>query len=61
MARAASEAGITSPATLVVGEVVDAIPLQQMGELVAGAADRPVVSDVVESAGLRTGTEEVGR
>jgi uroporphyrin-III C-methyltransferase/precorrin-2 dehydrogenase/sirohydrochlorin ferrochelatase len=61
MARAASEAGITSPATLVVGEVVDAIPLQQMGELVAGAADGPVVSDVVESAGPRTGTEEVGR
>jgi uroporphyrinogen III methyltransferase/synthase len=59
--RAAAEAGIASPATLVVGEVVDAIPLQQVGELVASAGVGPGITDVVASAGLHPGIEEVGR
>jgi uroporphyrin-III C-methyltransferase/precorrin-2 dehydrogenase/sirohydrochlorin ferrochelatase len=61
LARAAAEAGITSPATLVVGEVVDAIPLQQVGELVASAGAVPGTHDVVAVAGPRPGIEEVGR
>ncbi len=59
--RAAAEAAIASPATLVVGEVVDAIPLQQVGELVASAGVGPGITDVVASAGLHPGIEEVGR
>jgi len=61
MARAAMEAGITSPATLVVGEVVDAVPLRQVGELVASAGAGPGIHDVMANAGLRPGSEEVGR
>jgi uroporphyrin-III C-methyltransferase/precorrin-2 dehydrogenase/sirohydrochlorin ferrochelatase len=59
--RAASEAGISSPATLVVGAVVDAIPLQQVGELVASAGAGPGINDVVAIAGPHPGIEEAGR
>jgi siroheme synthase len=61
IARAASEAGIASPATLLVGEVVDAIPVQQVGALVANAGLGPGVSESMATAGRSTGSEEVGR
>jgi uroporphyrin-III C-methyltransferase/precorrin-2 dehydrogenase/sirohydrochlorin ferrochelatase len=48
LARAAAEAGISAPATLVVGDVVTAVPLERVREVVA-------------QAGLGTGIEEVGR
>ena len=48
MARAAAEAGIGAPATLVVGEVVDAVPAERVREMVT-------------AAGPSTGVEEVGR
>jgi len=61
IARAASEAGIASPATLVVGDVVDAIPLQQVSALVASAGVGPGIDGVGTSPGHRPGMEEVGR
>jgi uroporphyrin-III C-methyltransferase/precorrin-2 dehydrogenase/sirohydrochlorin ferrochelatase len=59
LARAASEAGIASPATLVVGEVVDAIPLPQVRALVAAAGSGPCIRELVASSGPRPGIEEV--
>ncbi len=46
LARAAHAAGIASPATLVVGEVVDAMPAREVGELVAGAGSFPGIQEV---------------
>jgi uroporphyrinogen III methyltransferase/synthase len=46
LARAAHAAGNASPATLVVGEVVDAMPAREVGELVAGAGSFPGIQEV---------------
>jgi uroporphyrin-III C-methyltransferase/precorrin-2 dehydrogenase/sirohydrochlorin ferrochelatase len=61
IARAASEAGIASPATLVVGEVVDAIPLPQVGALAAAAGAGSGIRELMASSGPRPGIEEVDR
>jgi uroporphyrin-III C-methyltransferase len=59
MARVADEAGIASPATLVVGEVVDAMPAGEVGELVAGAGFHSGVAELVVGAGFRSGGGEL--
>jgi hypothetical protein len=41
--------------------VVDAIPLQKVGDLVASAGVGPGIGEAVASAGPRPGIEEVGR
>jgi uroporphyrin-III C-methyltransferase/precorrin-2 dehydrogenase/sirohydrochlorin ferrochelatase len=75
VAGVARAAGVTSPATLVVGEVVDAMPARAMGEL-AGSAGRgpraggdrvaaaglgPRGGELVAGAGVCPGIQEVGR
>ena len=54
MARAAAEAGIGAPATLVVGEVVDAVPAERVREMVTAAGPSTGVEEVGSSASART-------
>ena len=59
LARVAQEAGIASPATLVVGEVVTAMPAREVGELVAGATGGSGGGASVAGAGVFAGIQEV--